>query len=373
MSSLAEALDAGSTGGASLHPMLVALEGSGSLGAPLISLQQAQQAAFNALPPSVQGVINAGLADASTAAPAIALGQTIASGGVPTEAEVIGGLAAATTLTLGPIAGAAVGAIGAVVAGVQALMTDLFTSLGLYDNAPSYTYIGLLRAGIDPIPFGPTDPFWIDCGSGAKVSNFYFHGDAHHPALSGGFNGTMIGLLGMALCRSGIAPLTDGCMPPAVGPPTPPPSDFERYFAVLLARDLSYWANAQGYVPPRLLLEGALSAWNSSHASTTTDTFAMPTQQQQDQADSSHSNLVSWVLGPAGDAVNRQATGNWTRSAAITVNTGPSTASTTATGPGAASASTSSAGPVVAVLAIGAAVAGGIWAVATGRLPWLKL
>lgn len=285
---------------------------------------QAQQAAFNALPPTVQATINSVDADVATAAPAIALGQTIASGGVPTEAQIIGGLASVTTLTLGPFAGAAVGAIGAVVAGAEAALESFFSSLGLYDQVPSYHYKGLVRVSPVPdrVPYGPSDPYWIDVSTYAKLMNFYAHGDAHHPAISGIFDSSMLNLLEESYLQQMTAAQVAALGYPGIYVAQTP---FEKYFSVLLAQDLLYWANAQGYVPPRTVLSGAVQAWNNAHSPSTQQTFGPPPSDHDAGGGNMLDSIVSLVVGPQGDSVGAATTGNVQDIPPVVVNTGAET------------------------------------------------
>lgn len=264
-------------------------------------------------------MINGVKADVSTAGPAISLAQTIADGGQPSEAAIIGGLAAATTLVLGPLAGAAVGAIGSIAAGLQSLMEDFFRSLGLYDQVPSYHYIGLTPT-ISPIPYGPTDPYWINVTSYANLQNYILHGDAHHPALSGVYDDDTLTLFESSYVQRMTQAQADAIYPP--GGVYVAQTPFEKFFATILSKNLQYWANAQGYVPPRQLLSGAVTAWNQAHQANTTMSFDSPPLGHAWGAGGLLDSVVSLVLGPRGDAINYAKTGVVQRVPPITINTG---------------------------------------------------
>jgi hypothetical protein len=357
------------------------------------NLTQAEAQAFGALPPSVQATIKGAQTDAATAAPAITLASTIAAGGVPSEAEIIGGLAAVATIATGnPLVGAAIGAIASIGAVIGDVLTDFFNALGLYDHVASYDYVGFVRvcppgspAGCvsDPVPYGPADPYWIDVSTYAKFREFYAHGDANHPALSGRFDNMMVQLLSTAFLEA----MTPAEANAATGEnPYAGYLDenaWDRYFGTLMIANLQYWANAQAYVPPRALLQGAVVAWNAIHASSPAVTYAAPPPGTP--ASSATLALTSMVLGPVGDSVAAAANnGTVTDVPPVTVNLGPLLPNViaaaekaaaeeigAANAPPAAAATASSTGTVIAAAAGVAAVGVGVWAGLTGRLGWL--
>jgi len=358
------------------------------------NLTQAQSAAFSALPPSVQATIKSAQTDAATAAPAITLASTIASGGVPSTAEIIGGLAAVATLATGnPLVGATIGAIASIGAVAVGLLKDLFDALGLYSHVASYNYTGFIRTGggaVDQVPWGPGDPFWIDVSTFDKLETFYSHGDANHPPLSGNFDSSMYSLLYYAFVQ--------GMTPAAAAAATGQnpyrgyldANAWDAYIATLMIQNLQYWANAKAYVPPQDLLTGALQAWNAIHAPTSTKVYSPPPPGTP--ACSGLEPLTSLVLGPCGNSVAAAASGGVSVDVPpVTVNLGAilpnvvaaaqqaAAAELQAAGGGApaTSSSSSSAGTAVAVVAIGGFAAGAIWAGMTGRLAglarWLHL
>lgn len=357
------------------------------------NLTQAQSAAFNALPPSVQATIKSAQTDAATAAPAITLASTIASGGAPSAAEIIGGLAAVATLATGnPLVGATIGAIASVGAVAVGLLTDLFNALGLYSHVSSYNYTGFVRTGggaTDPVPWGPGDPYWIDVSTFDKLGAFYSHGDANHPALSGHFDSSMYALLYYAFVQ-GMTPAEAAA---ATGQnPYKGYLDanaWDAYFATLMIQNLQYWANAKAYVPPQALLTGALQAWNAVHGASATKVYSPPAPGTP--SCSGLESLTSLVLGPCGNSVAAAANaGVVVDIPPVTVNLGAilpnvvaaaqeaaAAATQGANGTTPATSSSSSTGKVVAVVAVGGVAAGAIWAGMTGRLAglarWLHL
>jgi hypothetical protein len=147
--------------------------GSGSIAIP--STSGVVNAAFQgSLTAQQQQAVLAANADAQTAQGAIALAQAIGGGGAPSDAQVVTGLASVATMFGGPVVGASMAAVGGLVVGFASALQAVFQALGWYDPGwTTYAYNGLLRSGLDPVPYGPTDPSatWINldgaaCGDG---------------------------------------------------------------------------------------------------------------------------------------------------------------------------------------------------------------
>ena len=273
------------------------------------------------LPTTTQGQIaqatqlyGAGMQIAGQAAPAISLAGTIASGKVPSEQEIVGGMAAVATLTMGPVAGAVVGVAGEAALALQSGAQSLFNALGLYDHPLDYNYgVGFIRAnGVDTIPYGSADPLWIHLTPESALDTFMSKGDAHHPAPAGNYNFEMVGLLGAAYAQQDTTPVAGGRYNA---------NAFDKYFSALLAKDIEYWANAQPYIPVRTLLSGAAQAWNLSHSSSKTVTYP-PTPGKSGILEP----VVSQILGPVGVYATQGTTAGANNEPPLTINLGPAIA-----------------------------------------------
>lgn len=358
------------------------------------NLTQAQATAFAALPFGVQEAIKTAQVDAATAAPAITLATTIASGAAPSPLAIIGGLAAVATLATGnPLVGATIGAIASFSAAAATVLEALFDALGLYSHVPSYSYVGFLRVCPKPptpgcesdyVPANPQDPYWIDVSSFDKLENFYRHGDDNHPALSGNFDSSMFNLLYYAFVQA-MTP-AEAARVTGQNPYTGylNQNAWDTYFGTLMIANLQFWANAKAYVPPQQLLSGALQAWNAVHDASTTLPYKPPPPGTP--VGSATLSLTSIVLGPEGDSVAAAANGGQVNDLApVTVNLGPlipsvvaaaAAAKDAANAPGGststASSSSSHTGAVVAGVAAVGIGGAAVWAAATGRLAtWL--
>jgi hypothetical protein len=125
---------------------------------PIPSTSAAVSAAFGNLSAEQQTIVLSANQAAQGAQGAVSLAQSVASGGVPTEAAIVTGLASVGSMFGGPVAGAAMAAAGGLVIGFSSALQALFSELGWYDTAwTTYNYNGLLRTGLDPIPYGPGD------------------------------------------------------------------------------------------------------------------------------------------------------------------------------------------------------------------------
>lgn len=294
----------------------------------------------------------AGMQVAGQAAPAISLAGTLASGQVPSQQQIVGGMAAVATLTMGPLAGAVVGVAGEAALAVQSGAAALFSALGLYSQPPEWNYgIGLIRAdNLDTIPYGPTDPLWIHLNPESSFESFMSNGDTHHPAPAGNFNFYMVGLLGSIFAQLDTRPVQGGRYTP---------NAFDRFFYTLLAEDIEYWANAQPYIPVRALLAGAAQVWNLSHSSSQTDVYP-PTPGTSGILEP----VVSQILGPTGVyATEGTSAQNVNNEPPLTISLGSANGTTTA-----APGTLSTGGKValsVAVVAGSASAGVGLWAYLT--------
>ena len=269
--------------------------------------------AFNKLPQSTRCTIlhqsPVGVRDAGAT---VGLVRTISSGGTPTEAEVVTGLAGAASLVGGPIAGAAMGALGAAVIGFGSALESLFDALGLYDHPKSYKTNGLIQQGL-PIPSGPSDKVWININNAWDLRNFYSNGDAHHPptlptdSVTGNF-------LEAALVQL----MSEADQQKYYGRPvkTVPHDPFRDFFNLMLVKNLQLWANGQPYVRPRDLLHAARDAWNSQHDGP---------QQCYSYVDQWYVEgipMLAGILGEQGDTANYIATGSGRHDDPLCVNIG---------------------------------------------------
>jgi hypothetical protein len=297
----------------------------GTLGDPVASMlgatasctlsgSDSKTAAFNGLPDDVRcafyASVPAGVQDATAAA---SLASTIAAGGTPNPGAIIAGLGGVATIVGGPVAGAVLATAGAVVTAFSSVLQALFQALGLYPPPlASFTYNGLQRLGVDPIPYGPTDaanwlpftryqdldwvggPGWGKWGPsptqsiGGRPDYNPSPAEAASPWQTGAIamlraclyfamtptqryawdQGAWSGGVYLPGAEPATVPLSpDGGLPP--GPmgagsyATLPP--FEEFVRTLLLADLQYWANAWPYVPPHDLLTAAVHVWNAGH------------------------------------------------------------------------------------------------------------
>jgi len=136
------------------------------------------------MPPDVIAAMGTGSKIIQGAGPALDLAGTISTGGVPSEQEVVAGLAAVAGL-VNPAAGAIMAAGGEILIGALAAMQSIFAALGLYSKPdPAWTYVGLHRALTttgtqgDPIPAPPNaatgemDPNWLSFPDYLSLLNF---------------------------------------------------------------------------------------------------------------------------------------------------------------------------------------------------------
>ena len=295
------------------------------------------QASLTTLTPvQLQAVASQLQTTATDAMPAISLAAKVASGGKPSEGDIVGALTATASM-ISPIAGAAMGALGAGVLGFEAALQGLFSALGLYGAPPpEYHYNGLLRVGIDSPPYGPADPLWIDVSTLSKFADITIRNKSFgpYPPLSGYVDNQMVNLFGKAFRQllSKSAQYKEmggvGLTPAEVEQLYTAPSDFEKYFYTLFLHDMQLWANAQPYIPPKKLLAAATTLWNGSHADTSTVTF-QPTNLSAKGIGGidTRTPLISDILSPLGDP-----SGQMERDPPLTIHTGPVSSAATSAG-----------------------------------------
>ena len=285
--------------------------------------QQAIAAQLALLDPSTLSTINSSVDDYSTLTHMSTLSAAISSGDSITPEMITGSLAVAATMTMGPIAGAAVAVAGEAVS----LIFDAFSSPPP-PPPPEWNYKGFLRlgqiqgtasGGYDPVPFGPKDSLWIDCSTSSKVIQFVQHGDAKRPAVDGNFSwGTaqfMAACLelveqwpvyrvsrsidGMNMSSDALAfyshecwsfydrdtlsaeDLSDlhssiwtACQPFDAAAQKHCDADFAVFLAHMVAANLQLWANGQSYIPLYSLLQSCAAGWNSLHSDSVKAVFS---------------------------------------------------------------------------------------------------
>lgn len=306
--------------------------------------------ALNAVTPQIREALGAGLGVAAGLGPTYSLIGKLASGGTPSEQEVIGGLAAAATV-VNPLAGAAVLAVGEIAEAIP----ELLTSLGLLSDAPKpVPYVGLLPKGT-PIPAGPKDPtwmpwdkfarFWWPSGSGGTELGWHpgaLLGKPNTYAVSSMASGVMVTMVDQMRIVSPEYTKTPGSTADTGVVIHPAASNaFERFLLPVMQKNVEYWANANPYVDPRLLLGAAVKAWNDTHQPAAPgQTMTVPAMKagiagivkipamklpvkdltyspQEIATNQGPTSWIEFLLGSGGDS-----TGNAQRAGAQTVNMG---------------------------------------------------
>jgi hypothetical protein len=281
--------------------------------------------------------------------PAFDLASTIGSGAAPSQQQVVLGLAAVAG-AVNPIAGAVMLAAGEGVEAISTAFQSIFQSLGLYSSPPpSWQYVGLVRLNVDPIPFPPgangqIDPLWMTFQNALQIPWPGFHnnpvnigcGNAactagpvpYSPNLASQTRDSpYLQLLKDAYLRQGPPTAMTGMIlsghvsggDPQVYVPGPlplspsmvqelnasAPSAFEQFFNVLVVQNLTYWANAQPFIPLRQLLIAAQQLWNASHggAATLIQPFTLANDQVAGMS-FAYASTVSYLLGPNGGLVD---------------------------------------------------------------------
>lgn len=147
------------------------------------SAQDALQSGLQTLSPDTLNALSGSIDAVNNLAPMANFAASIAQGGSMSGAEgeqmVVGMLALTATMTMGPIAGAAVAAAAEVA-------TLIFDALQGPPPPPptEWNYRGFLRAGLiqgsgvatDPVPYGPKDPSWMHFTNARQVIDAVVHG-----------------------------------------------------------------------------------------------------------------------------------------------------------------------------------------------------
>jgi len=262
--------------------------------------------------------------DASTA---VSLATSIDIGNIPSDAALIAGIGGIATLTAGPVAGAAMTAIGTGVLALSTALQGLFTALGLYSTpSPTYNYCGLQRIGMDQIPYGQTDTAnWIEIDSLADYDDIVFGRSEGGSVMPGGRppyspNASTLG----NVWQDSALQMLLYCVRNVPGTQYAAPTRFEEYVRVLMLKNLQYWVNCWPTVPPQDLLAAAANVWHAAHSASQSLSFAPyegnaggPGAAQAPDG-SWQPSLVSWILSGAGDS-----TGQLRSRPPITVNNGP--------------------------------------------------
>jgi hypothetical protein len=373
-----------------LPPRRVGL-GAGSVASFAASTLSANSGTIlQALPTNIQSAIATGQTYIQNGIPAFDLASTIGSGGVPSSQQVVLGLAAVAG-AINPIAGGIMLAAGEAIEGVGQAFQSVFTALGLYSPpTPAWAYVGLIRYGIDPIPYPPqaggaVDPAWMTFPSFFNIPNLALNTPPNMPApyqpdaASSVRNGPFIGILSAGYMRQTPPDSTtlgevnahvdssgDKLIPGKPGDGYPylalatlqpyAPTHFEQYFNTLLIQNLTYWANGNPFLPVRTLLGAAQGVWNAANTGAqvcfqpgTVDwpfgvNGSIPPYQQ-------YGSTIPWLLGPSGGL-----TDNLTP----TLSDNPQLCVTAPNGPGVTSATVAPGAPPANVAASVAAVPIGV-------------
>jgi hypothetical protein len=271
----------------------------------------------------------------SSVKPAISMAEKIGKGSPVNEMEVVGALSAVATMAGGPIVGAAVGAIGSAAVLFEGALIGFFTSLGLYDQAPKYVFMGYVRKHADVVPSGPEDPNWIHIDNLHDLNELLFNGLQGKPPLNNesGWDHNMFKLLTWTLetlmtdderCKWYSGGWQGGHWVPSntcdkqwkqwmTESHAIPSNEFEKYLALILKKNLQNWINAGPFINPRDILRNAKDTWNMVHQSTDVKKYypaKVPLK--------TTSNLIEAIMSQEGDFPNFL--GNMSQ---IAVNMGP--------------------------------------------------
>jgi len=156
--------------------------------------QAALQSALSHVDPSTLATINGAIGSVNNLGPITHMAGVIAEGGTVSPEMVIGGLAVAATMTMGPVAGAVVAVAGEAVCAIFDALQGPPPP-----PPPAWNYQGFLRLGqvqgnpdgsYDPIPYGPADPLWISFVDHVAVIDAVQQGIAYlgYPPISGNFS-----------------------------------------------------------------------------------------------------------------------------------------------------------------------------------------
>ena len=306
--------------------------------------------AFNAMPSETRCQLTSVTTLAQDTSGAVSLASTIASGGVPTDAQIITGLGSVATLVGGPAVGLAFAGIGASVVGFSDILQGLFQALGLYNQSSSFEYCGLQQVSAQK-PANPVDPLWIAVTTypqfGAAVLGEKWGPDppsypTYSPTYANDPTATFDQMVTQGPANLGVlirslmsvqdqwswdnSTTSNGVRTPATYDAATaeaggaagsiysaiytPLTPFERYFVTLLLQDLQFWVNCLPFVPPQALLSACVTVWNQQNKATLgTVTYSPSTSYDPTQPKSGTNSIVSVYLSGLGDSTgaNRDA------------------------------------------------------------------
>lgn len=323
-------------------PSVPGIDTSGNVDINALLAQELDPSALNLVTPPIRNALASGYAAVNSLMPAYNLATKIASGGVPNEQETIAAMAGLAT-AINPIAGAAVLAAGEIAIGFEEGAEALLKGLGLISDYPQpVPYVGLIQKG-KPLPAGPSDPLWIPWISFARwwyppneggTATAWLPGlkgtpwSTGIPALSQGTGSLVIqNLMAAMKFTSPNASQQPGNSFGSALLMTPQPANgFEAFLIPVMQKNIEYWANANPYIDPRLLLGAAKTAWNQLHPPSSADITYHPAEYGSPQVDSG-AFWVELLLGSSGDSQGTQ------RVKPLTVQMGPSSATIAASAP----------------------------------------
>jgi hypothetical protein len=152
------------------------------------------QSALSSLNPGTLSAIQGAVGTVNNLQPAVSVAQTLESGGTVTPQQVTSVLALTATMTMGPVAGAAVAVAGEAVSAIFDALQGPPPP-----PPPAWNYNGFLRLGqiqgnsagaFDPVPYGPKDPTWLSFTNSSDVITAVQKGvpTLNRPPVSGNFS-----------------------------------------------------------------------------------------------------------------------------------------------------------------------------------------
>jgi hypothetical protein len=306
---------------------------------------------FQSLSGTITTDIQKGIGLLQKAKPATDLVQKVIEGGKIDPMMVVGAVAATAAL-VNPIAGAIIGAGGALAVGLVNASEGLFRSLGLIPNTPpTYFYTGLIRRG-DPLPYGHDSDSWKSYDywtQKVKYDDPKFPRPNADPVPrwrnvtflmneeSKTHLGTQTILRLLDLMRKYGTQYGKVYPPPNVQTPQPatkpgmtgfegplPQNKFEEFFFHMLKQDIENWMNANPSVLPKDLLMGAVSLWNHVHPASSKDVVYSG---NKTRIKGINDNPIDFIISAAGDP-----TGNFRESPPLTIHMGETAGVNTASG-----------------------------------------
>ena len=283
-------------------------------------------AAQAALTPDMQAALADGMAIASDLTPTYALINGVANGKPPSAQATVNALAGAAT-AVNPLAGAAVMAMGTLMAGVTDAVNGVMKSLGFEHTEPlPSSLLGGIPLGVRTIPSAPSktgyvDPTWQTWAQlQAPVSKPLSLITVTVPAYYGPIVEYVIGyntpqnagdvqVFKVMVALAGAKGWTGNLRDESVPDLSLPTNAFEKAFFPVLQKDLEYFWNGNPFVSPRTLLLKFAQAWNDLHQVSTSDLTYSP-------AESKSANIGSWILSGATDPAGK-------RGSPLTINMGP--------------------------------------------------